>query len=75
MEFVVTRRSGETLSQPSQVSVAFAYDHDVGQWLIHDYKVLRNIAVAVNPAPTLQADAAKSPPQAVPASAAIIPVQ
>ena len=30
MEFVVTRRSGETLSQPSQVSLAFAYDHDVG---------------------------------------------
>ena len=48
MEFVVTRRSGETVSQPSQVSLAFAYDHDVGRWLIHDHRVLRGIAVAVN---------------------------
>jgi hypothetical protein len=75
MEFVVTRRSGETLSQPSQVSVAFAYDHDVAKWLIHDYKVLRDIAIAVIPAPTLQADAVKSPPNVVPASAATFPVQ
>ncbi|KAB0269215.1 hypothetical protein [Microvirga brassicacearum] len=75
MEFVVTRRSGKTLSQPSQISVAFAYDHDVGKWLIHDHQVLRDIAVAVNPAPTLQADAVKSPANVVPASAATIPVQ
>jgi hypothetical protein len=75
MEFVVTRRPGETLSQPSQVSVAFAYDHDVGQWLIHDHKVLRDIAVVVNPATTLQANAVKSPLNVVPASAATIPVQ
>src|SRR5918993_859709 len=75
MEFVVTKRSGERLSQPSQVSVAFAYDHDVGQWLIQDHRVLRGIAVAVNPAPTLQADAVKPPPNVVPASAATIPVQ
>lgn len=70
MEFVVTRRSGETLSQPSQVSVAFAYDHDVGKWLIHDHQVLRNSPAAVKPALTLQADAVKSP-----ASAATIPVR
>jgi hypothetical protein len=75
MEFVVTKQSGETLSQPSQVSVAFAYDHDDGKWLIQDHRVLRGIAVAVNPAPTLQADAVKSPPNIVPASAATIPAQ
>ena len=75
MEFVVTKRSGERLSQPSQFSVAFAYDHDVGRWLIHDHRVLRGIAVAVNPAPTLQADTLKSPPNVVPASAPTIPVQ
>jgi hypothetical protein len=75
MEFVVTKRSGETLSQPSQFSVAFAYDYGVGQWLIHDHRVLRGIAVAVNPAPTLQADAVKSPPNVVPARAATIPLQ
>jgi hypothetical protein len=75
MEFVVTKRSGETLSQPSQVSVAFAYDHDVGRWLIHDHRVLRGIAVAVKPAPTLQADAVQPPLSIVPASAATIPVQ
>ena len=75
MEFVVTKRSGETLSQPSQVSLAFAYDHDVGQWLIHDHRVLRGIAVAVNPAPTLQADAVQPSLSIVPASAATIPVQ
>ncbi len=75
MEFVVTKRSGERLSQPSQFSVAFAYDHDVGRWLIQDHRVLRGIAVAVRPAPTLQADTVKSPPNVVPASAATIPVQ
>jgi hypothetical protein len=75
MQFVVTKQSGERLSQPSQFSVAFAYDHDVGRWLIQDHRVLRGIAVAVNPAPTLQADTVKSPPNVVPASAATIPVQ
>jgi hypothetical protein len=75
MEFVVTKRSGETLSQPSQFSVAFAYDYGVGQWLIHDHRVRRGIAVAVNPAPTLQADAVTSPPNIVPARAATIPLQ
>ena len=75
MEFVVTKRSGETVSQPSQVSLAFAYDHDVGQWLIHDHRVLRGVAVAVNPAPTLQADAVQPSLSSGPASAAAIPVQ
>ena len=75
MEFVVTRRSGETVSQPSQVSLAFAYDHDVGRWLIHDHRVLRGIAVAVTPAPTLQADAVQPSLSSGPASAAAIPVQ
>ena len=75
MEFVVTKRSGETLSQPSQVSLALAYDADAGQWLIHDHRVLRGIAVAVNPAPTLQADAVQPSLSIVPASAATIPVQ
>ena len=75
MEFVVTKRSGETVSQPSQVSLAFAYDHDVGRWLIHDHRVLRGIAVAVKPASTLQADAVQPPLSIVPASAATIPVQ
>jgi hypothetical protein len=75
MEFVVTKRSGETLSQPSQVSLAFAYDHDVGRWLIHDHRVLRGIAVAVKPALTRQADAVNPLPSVVPASAATIPVQ
>jgi ketosteroid isomerase-like protein len=75
MEFVATRRSGETLSQPSQVSLAFAYDHDVGRWLIHDHRVLRGIAVAVKPAPSLQADAVQPSLSSVPASAATIPVQ
>jgi hypothetical protein len=75
MEFVVTKRSGETLSQLSQVSLAFAYDHDDGKWLIQDHRVLRGIAVAVNPAPTLQADTVESPPNVVPASAATMPVQ
>jgi hypothetical protein len=74
MEFVVTKRSGETLSQPSQFSAAFAYDYGVGKWLIHDHRVLRGIAVAVNPAATLQADAVKPPPSVVPASAATNPV-
>ena len=75
MEFIVTKRSGERLSQPSQVSVAFAYDHDVGRWLIQDHRVLRGIAVAVKPAPTLQADAVQPSLSIVPASAATIPVQ
>ena len=75
MEFVVTSRSGETVSQPSQVSLAFAYDHDVGRWLIHDHQVLRGIAVAVKPAPSLQADAVQPSLSSVPASAATIPVQ
>jgi hypothetical protein len=75
MEFVVTTRSGKTVSQPSQVSVAFAYDHDVGRWLIHDHRVLRGIAVAVKPAPSLQADAVQPSLSSVPASAATIPVQ
>jgi hypothetical protein len=75
MEFVVTKRSGETLSQLSQVSLAFAYDHDDGKWLIQDHRVLRGIAVAVNPAPTLQADAVQPSLSIVPASAATIPVQ
>ncbi len=75
MEFVVTTRSGKTVSQPSQVSVAFAYDHDVGRWLIHDHRVLRGIAVAVKPAPTLQADAVQPSLSSGPASAAAIPVQ
>ena len=75
MEFVVTKGSGETVSQPSQVSLAFAYDHDDGKWLIQDHRVLRGIAVAVNPAPTLQADAVQPSLGIVPASAATIPVQ
>jgi hypothetical protein len=75
MEFVVTKRSGETVSQPSQVSLAFAYDHDVGRWLIHDHRVLRGVAVAVTPAPTLQADAVQPSLSSAPASAATIPVQ
>ena len=75
MEFVVTRQSGETVSQPSQVSLAFAYDHDVGRWLIHDHRVLRGVAVAVTPAPTLQADAVEPSLSSGPASAAAIPVQ
>ena len=75
MEFIVTKRSGETVSQPSQVSLAFAYDHDVGRWLIHDHRVLRGIAVAVKPAPSLQADAVQPSLSSGPASAAAIPVQ
>ena len=75
MEFVVTKRSGETVNQPSQVSLAFAYDHDVGRWLIHDHRVLRGVAVAVNPAPTLQADAVQPSLSSGPTSAAAIPVQ
>ncbi|ANY82659.1 hypothetical protein BB934_30825 (plasmid) [Microvirga ossetica] len=75
MEFVVTKRSGETLRQPSQVSLAFAYDACAGKWLIQDHRVLRGIAVAVNPAPTLQADAVQPSLSIVPASAATIPVQ
>ena len=75
MELVATRRSGETLSQPSQISVAFVYDDGVGKWLIHDHRVLRGVAVAVNPAPTLQADAVQPSLSSGPASAAAIPVQ
>jgi hypothetical protein len=37
--------------------------------------VLRGIAVAVKPAPSLQADAVQPPLSIVPASAATIPVQ
>lgn len=75
MEFVVTRRSGESLSQPSQFNVAFAYDDGVGRWLIHDHRVTRGIAVAFNPAGALQADAVKPAPVVVPASAATAPVR
>ena len=75
MEFVVTKRSGETVSQPSQVSLAFVYDHDVGKWLIQNHRVLRGNAVAVSPAPTRQADAVNPLPSVVPAGAATIPVQ
>jgi hypothetical protein len=75
MEFVVTNRSGESVSQPSQVSLAFVYDHDVGKWLIQNHRVLRGKAVAVSPAPTRQADAVNPLPSVVPASAATIPVQ
>jgi hypothetical protein len=75
MEFVVTKRSGETVSQPSQVNLAFAYDAGAGKWLIHDHRVLRGNAVAVSPAPTLQADAVNPLRSVVPASAATIPVQ
>jgi hypothetical protein len=75
MEFVLTRRSGESLSQPSQFNVAFAYDDGVGQWLIHDHRVTRAIAVAFNPAAALQADAVKLAPVVVPASAATVPIK
>lgn len=75
MEFVVTKRSGETLSQPSQVSLAFAYDAGAGNWLIQDHRVLRGTAVAVSPAPTLKGDAVQSLPSLAPASATTIPVQ
>ena len=54
---------------------SFAYDADAGKWLIHDHRVLRGIAVAVNPAPTLQADAVQPSLSIVPASAATTPVQ
>jgi hypothetical protein len=76
MEFVVTKRSGERLSQPSRFSAAFAYDYGAGQWLIDNHRVLRGIAVAVDPATTpLQADKAKPAPNVVPVSAATIPVR
>jgi hypothetical protein len=75
MEFVVTKRSGETVSQPSQVNLAFAYDAGAGKWLIQDHRVLRGNAVAVSAAPTLQADSVNPLPSDVPASAATIPVQ
>jgi hypothetical protein len=75
MEFVVTRRSGETLSQPSQFSVAFAYDYVGSKWLIQDHRVLRGIPVAINTERTVQADAVKPALIVVPASAATIPIK
>jgi hypothetical protein len=75
MELVLTKRSGETLSEPSRFSMAFAYDHHAHKWLIHDHQVQRGIAVAVSPAATLQADAVELSPVIVPASASTIPVK
>jgi hypothetical protein len=75
VELVVTKRSGEKLSQPSQVSLAFVYDAGAGKWLIQDHRVRRGSAVAVSPAPTLIGDAVQSLPSVVPASATTIPVQ
>lgn len=75
MEFVLTKRSGETVSQPSQFSLAFAYDNDVGRWLIHDHRVQPGVTVAVNPVTPSAPDTVKPPPLVVPANAATIPVQ
>ena len=66
----MTKRSGEMLNQPSQFSVAFAYDYGADKWLIHDHRVLPGIAVAASPAAPLQADAMK-PPSIVPSVATV----
>ena len=46
MEMNASKRAGESLSQPSQFSMAFAYDEGSRRWVIQDHRVQRGITTS-----------------------------
>ena len=46
LEMNASKRAGESLSQPSQFSMAFAYDERSRRWVIQDHQVQRGITTS-----------------------------
>jgi uncharacterized protein (TIGR02246 family) len=71
MKYVLTTRSGERRSQPSQFGLAFAYSHAESQWLVQDHHEVRGTDVALNPVDLIATGAVKPSSNVTPASAAV----
>lgn len=71
MKYVLTTRSGERRSQPSQFGFALAYSHAESQWLIQDHHEVRGTAVALNPVDLIATGAVKPSSDVSPASVAV----
>ncbi len=71
MKYVLTTRSGERRSQPSQFGFALAYSHAESQWLIQDHHEVRGTAVALNPVDLIATGAVKPSSDVAPASVAV----